>query len=108
MASSDQLPSSLLRSISSPSALLFALIFCLSASARQEFVQQRPTQAVPSPPTVARTKIAEGEYVIVEQANRGAFASIAQGFQFGILDFGTRVLAGIPIWISGLRFGRFS
>jgi hypothetical protein len=58
--------------------LLFALILCLPASARQDFVQQRPTQAVPSPPVVVRTKIAEGEYVIVEQANSGAFGPFGE------------------------------
>jgi hypothetical protein len=86
MASSDQLPSSLLRSISLPSVLLFALILCLPATARQDFIQQRPTEASPSPPGVARMKIAEGEYVIVEQANSGAFGPFGEEAAIPDLD----------------------
>jgi hypothetical protein len=58
--------------------LLFALILCLPTTARQDSVQRRPTEAVPSPPVGARTKIAEGEYVIVEQANSGAFGPFGE------------------------------
>lgn len=58
--------------------LLFALILCLPANARQGFVQKPPVRIVPSPPLAARTKIAEGEYVIVEQGNSGAFGPFGE------------------------------
>ena len=58
--------------------MLFALILCLPANARQGFVQKPPVRTVPSPPVGARTKIAEGEYAIVEQGNSGAYGPFGE------------------------------